>query len=572
MKKEVGVALIILALIVGFVVGMGVGRPGVPQTTPNESTTPTTTVEVEMEPVKNIAVVLVGDVHSNIFVYDTQKKITVDGEQQKVTVSTGGYARLASFVKSVRAVSDGTLVLNAGDLFAGPVFSTFEGEPEVKATNAVGFDALAIGNHEFDHGVETFVKAMKNAEFSILAANLDIKDEEMKKIVKPYVIKDVAGVKVGIFGLTTPDLPRITNVGNEVVPTDPIEVAKSMVKKLREEEKVDLVIALTHVGTPLDREIAKQVPGIDLILGGHTHDIVFEKVGDTIIAHAGSVLEVVGYLNLKVQDGKIIDAKWYPMFLGEDPEVTYILEPYAAKLDELYSATIGYTDVDLDARKSVVRTRESNLGNLITDSWMDRYPNADLAITNGGGIRGDRIYPAGPITYKTLLSIHPFGNTVVLVTLTGEELKQVFEISGSALRVENDGCDSSNRAPTGGFLQVSGVKVTYDLSKAPFCAEYEGRELKNIINLGERVKELLIYNKETGEYEPVDNNKEYTVLVNSWLAGGGDGYYVFMGKELIDTTTTIPDILMYYIQKHSPISPKVEGRITIIGGEPIWED
>ena len=572
MKKEVGVALIILALIVGFVVGIGVGRPAAPQTGPSDSTTPATTTETEMEPVKNIAVVLVGDVHSSIFVHDTKKKITVNGDKQKVTVSTGGYARLASFVKAVRAVSDGTLVLNAGDLFAGPVFSTFKGEPEVKATNAVGCDALVIGNHEFDQGVEAFVEVMKSAEFPILAANLDIKNEELKKLVKPYVIKEVAGVKVGIFGLTTPDLPRITNVGNEVIPTDPIEVAKSMVKKLREEEKVDIVIALTHVGTPLDREIAKQVPGIDLILGGHTHDIVFEKVGDTIIAHAGSVLDVVGYLNLKVQGGKIIDAKWYPLFLGEDPELTYILEPYAAKLDELYSATIGYTEVDLDARKSVVRTRESNLGNLITDSWLDRYPDADLAITNGGGIRGDRIYPAGAITYKTLLSIHPFGNTVVFVTLTGEELKQVFEISGSAIRVENDGCDSSNRAPTGGFLQVGGVKVTYDLSKAPFCAEYEGRELKKIINPGERVKELLIYNKETGEYEPVDSNKEYTVLINSWLAGGGDGYYVFMGKELIDTTTTIPDVLMYYIQKYSPISPKVEGRITIIGGEPIWED
>ncbi len=569
MKKELGVALIILALIVGFVVGMGFGKPVAPnpqQTQQNGNT------EVKSEPVKDIAILLTSDIQSQLFPYDTKKKITVGDQKVKVAVTTGGFTRIASLVKGVKAVSDGTLVVDTGDLFAGPVFTTFHGIPEVEAMNMIGYDVLAPGNHEFDQGIDTMVSALKKAKFAVLIANINTTNEGLKNVIKPYIVKNVAGVKIGIFGLITPDLPRITNVGNAVTVEDPIAVAKEMVKKLRDEEKVDIVIAATHIGTPLDEKLAKEVPGIDIILGGHTHDVLYEKIGNTIIAHAGAKGEVLGYLNLKVQGGKIIDSKWYPVFMGEDPQVENALDSYKAKLEEVYSATIGYTKVDLDARKEVVRTKESNLGDLITDSWMERFPQADVAITNGGGIRGDRVYPAGVITYQTLLSIHPFGNTVVIVKLTGKELKQVFEISGSALRVKGDGCSDQNRAPTGGFLQVSGVKVVYDLSKAPFCAEYDGRTVKKVISSGERVKELLVYDKKTGKYEPVQDDKVYTVLINSWMAGGGDGYYIFMDKDKTDTNQTIPDVLMYYIKKHSPISPKVEGRITETGGTPHWED
>ncbi len=569
MKKELAVALIILSLIVGFVVGMGFGKPVAPTTQTGSNTTGET---VKAEPVKDIAILLTSDIQSQLFPYDTKKKIMVGDQKVKVAVTTGGFTRVASLVKGIREIADGTLVVDTGDLFAGPVFTTFHGIPEVEAMNAIGYDVLAPGNHEFDQGIDTMVNALKKAKFAVLIANAKTTDEGLKNIIKPYVVKEIAGVKVGIFGLITPDLPRITNVGTAVTVEDPIAVAKEMVKKLRDEEKVDIVIAATHIGTPLDEKLAKEVPGIDIILGGHTHDVLYEKVGDTIIAHAGAKGEVLGYLDVKVQGGKIISSAWAPIFLGEDPQVENILDPYKAKLEEVYSATIGYSKVDLDARKSVVRTKESNLGNLITDSWMERFPEADVAITNGGGIRGDRVYPAGVITYQTLLSIHPFGNTVVMVKLTGKELKQVFEISGSALRVKGDGCDDSNRAPTGGFLQVAGVKVTYDLSKAPFCAEYDGREVKKVINSGERVKELLVYNKETKKYEPVQDDKTYTVLINSWMAGGGDGYYIFMDKDKTDTNQTIPDVLMYYIKKHSPIAPQVEGRITEVGGTPQWED
>ena len=569
MKKELAVALIILSLIVGFVVGMGFGKPVAPTTQTGSNTTGET---AKAEPVKDIAILLTSDIQSQLFPYDTKKKIMVGDQKVKVAVTTGGFTRVASLVKGIREIADGTLVVDTGDLFAGPVFTTFHGIPEVEAMNAIGYDVLAPGNHEFDQGIDTMVNALKKAKFDVLIANAKTTDEGLKNIIKPYVVKEIAGVKVGIFGLITPDLPRITNVGTAVTVEDPIAVAKEMVKKLRDEEKVDIVIAATHIGTPLDEKLAKEVPGIDIILGGHTHDVLYEKVGDTIIAHAGAKGEVLGYLDVKVQGGKIISSSWAPIFLGEDPQVENILDPYKAKLEEVYSATIGYSKVDLDARKSVVRTKESNLGNLITDSWMERFPEADVAITNGGGIRGDRVYPAGVITYQTLLSIHPFGNTVVMVKLTGKELKQVFEISGSALRVKGDGCDDSNRAPTGGFLQVAGVKVTYDLSKAPFCAEYDGREVKKVINSGERVKELLVYNKETKKYEPVQDDKTYTVLINSWMAGGGDGYYIFMDKDKTDTNQTIPDVLMYYIKKHSPIAPQVEGRITEVGGTPQWED
>ncbi len=578
MSKNVAVGLIILALIVGLVVGIAIGPSitgGPQQTTTEEQTTQQQQQQpaTQHEPViKTIGIVVTGDEQSQLFPTETKVKIYVDGNKVKVPVTVGGYTRLASLVKGLKDDFDGLMVFSTGDTFSGPVYNKFHGIPDVEAMNAIPYTAMVLGNHEFDLGVDVLANALKNAKFDVLVANAQINDEALKDIVKPYVVKDIAGIKVGIFGLITPDLARITNVGNAVVTSDPFKTAEDIVKKLRDEEKVDLVIALTHIGTNLDEQLAEKVKGIDLIIGGHTHDTFYKKVGDTIIVHAGAKLHEAGIVSLLLKDGKIAADKGSFVFLGEDANVQNLLADYKAKLDELYNEVIGESKVDLDGLKKDVRTKETNLGNLITDAFMYRFPDADLAITNGGGIRGDKIYPAGPITYKTLLEIHPFGNTVVMVQLTGDELKRVFEISGSALRVKDDGCPDENRAPTGGFLQVSGVKVTYDLSKKPFCAEYDGRNLKKIINEGERVVSLEVYNKETGKYEPVDPNKTYTVLINSWMAGGGDGYYIFMDKDQTDTNMTIPDVLMYYIQKHSPIAPKVEGRITIQGGTPVWGD
>ena len=222
---------------------------------------------------------------------------------------------------------------------------------------------------------------------------------------------------------------------------------------------------------------------------------------------------------------------------------------------------IGSTTVDLDGRESTVRFKESNLGDLICDSWIEWFPDVDVSLLNGGGIRGDKIFPAGPISYNDLLEIQPFFNYVYKARMTGTHLKQVLEINASALHIDGDGCPDGERPGTGGFLQIGGLKITIDTLQQPFCAKYDGHNMTEIINYGSRITSIQVY--KDGAWNSLDTSAVYTCLVNEWIQSGGDGYYVFLLPDVTITNSTMHDIDLFtaYIKKNSPVAPQVDGRI-----------
>ena len=522
---------------------------------------------------KSLAIITTSDLQSKVIPFET--KVKRDGKRVKISV--GGMERIASVADGVRSKTDGALMVSTGDDLMGVFYEMFGGRPEIRSMNLAGYDVANPGNHEFDFGVDIYGKAIRRAKFPIVSSNLTFKGGFPSKKIKPYVIKEISGVKVGFFGLITPNLQKESSVGDDVIVDEDIySVAGEMVSAL-EKEGVDIVVALTHIGGALDTLLASKVSGIDIIAGGHSHEYLYKTVtapdgNETVIVQAGAGGEKVGVLFFNFNGDLITDHSWELVLLddtvGENNKIKRYLQRFKKKFNRKLGKPVGESLVDLDARKDTVREKESNLGNLITDSWLDWFykkgRDINIAITNSGAIRGDRIYPAGSFTFKDLIDIDPFGNTVYEVKLTGSDLKKVLEIGASALIVEGDGYKEGERTSGGGFYQVSGLKIHIDTSKRPFSAIYDGRDVKRVVFPGERIVKVMV--KDGTNWAPLDLNKEYTILVPSWLVSGGDGYYVFRDiKDKVDSTFIMVDLLMFYFKSHSPVAPKVEGRIVIDG-------
>lgn len=514
---------------------------------------------------KRLTILTTADLQSQVTEYQT--KIKINGKKVKKTV--GGIPRIAYFTKKLKEQRGSVIFLTSGDDFIGPYFRAFHGIPETLFWDQIA-DAWTPGNHEFDLGPSVLGQALSYATIPVLGANLDLSSEPaLRGKIIPYTIKELYGVKVGIFGLITPNLPMITNLGDNVkVETNLKSVAEQMVRALRA-RNVDLIVALTHIGLNADRVLASEVNGIDVIVGGHSH-ILMKKAEEvtnpdghkTIIVQDGARAAYIGELQLEIGDNGVSSYKWTIHLL----DGTVAKDPVMQKMVSLSMSMlpppkpVGKSLVDLDAKKSTVRYREAAIGNLFTDAAREKF-KLDIAVANGGGIRGDKIYPSGQITTKTLQEMHPFGNTIVIVKLTGAQVKEVLERGAAALAAPNDTRAKDAMPPSGAFLQVSGVKFTIDLSRQPQVLDSESKPTRIAIP-GSRVTDIYVNGS------PIDMNRVYTLGIGNFNAAGGDGY--IMIKNLpsnlkYDTAITIPEILEEYIRNHTPIAPKVEGRITIIG-------
>lgn len=466
----------------------------------------------------------------------------------------GGFAAQSTLVNVVRAEvqkkNGSVLVLSGGDINTGiPESDLQDAEPDIVAMNMIGYDAMVLGNHEFDNERAVLTKQQKWAKFPFLAANIFMKGSS-KNLVDPYVIKDYDGVKVAIIGLTTENTPILTLPDNvaDLEFKDPIAVAKKLVPQLK--KKADVVIALTHLGfykddtSKGDIALAKAVPGIDVIVGGHTHTELEEAmvVGKTIVVQAGGYSEHVGRLDLTVDSSKgVVDHKFallpvnmkkrvkfngkkYYMYTSagyvEDKEILTAMEPFMSKADSLLSQPVGKAAVALAGSKSESRSQETNLGNLLTDA-MRAKTGADIAFQNGGGIRAG-INP-GTITYRDILTVQPFGNTLVLIDMTGSQIMEVLNHSAA-------------KVGSGAFMQVSGISFTIK---------------------GGKVSNVKVGNK------PLKSGSTYKVVTNNFVAAGGDGYKMLKPLAALDTGFVDADAFKEYIAQKSTVSPKVEGRITI---------
>lgn len=457
----------------------------------------------------------------------------------------GGIAYLASKVNILRSEKP-SLLLAAGDMIQGSNWANISrGESVIELMNAMKFDAMVLGNHEFDFGQDILKKRISEASFPVLGANA-----EGLNCLKPYVIREISGVRIGVIGVVTEDTPISTHPRN--VAGLKFIKADETVKKYGEElqKDTDILIVLSHIGHAGDRALAEKAKGIDVIIGGHSHTRVLSPVmvGNTIILQAWEHAKALGVLDITVEDGKIkrFDGRLEEIKPGQDEEdinITAIVEKYRKNADAVLNETIGEAGVDLDGEN--VRTKETNLGDYIADI-MKNAAGADVAIINGGGIRTG--IKKGGIKVKNVYSVLPFDNYIVAVKLTGRQIREALEHGVSAVEKGE-----------GRFPQVSGLTFKYlPLSKP-----------------GTRTREILVDGK------LLEPDREYSVATNDFLAAGGDGYKAFgeavkssgdfqvtggmmKGEKLVfsDSGRWLRDVVIGYIKDKNKISPLVEGRIT----------
>ncbi len=453
-----------------------------------------------------------------------------------------GFAKLKTKLDLLKEENPNLLLLNAGDTVHGTTLVNItEGETMIRLMNELGFDAMAPGNHDFNYGYKRLLELRDMADFPILAANI-LKEESQEEVFKPYMVKELDGVRIGIFGLTTEETkfkshPKNTE-GIDFI--NPVDSAKEVVKKLRDDEKVDIVIGLAHLGvegTTLTtaKDVISKVDGIDILIDGHSHEETNEKVGDTLLVQAGSYTKNIGIVQLEVKDGKLVKAEesLYPYEEAKKLTANESILKEIEKIDEInkpiLDEVVGKTEVDLDGERGNVRTRETNFGNLIADTMLESV-NGDIAFTNGGGIRAS--IQAGDVKVNDIITSVPFTNTLAVVEATGEEIVKALE----------RGVDSYPEE-AGHFPQVAGIKFSFDPSK----------EVGKRVN----VEDTIIAG------EKIDLNKTYKVVTNDFIAAGGDGYTMFEGKDFVGEGGLLSDLLKDKFKEVKTVAPKLEARISI---------
>jgi 5'-nucleotidase / UDP-sugar diphosphatase len=452
----------------------------------------------------------------------------------------GGFARLNAVVKAERAKGGNVIYVHAGDLISPSLFSGFDkGEHTIVLTNMAPPDIFTPGNHEYDFGPEVFRQRMKEAKYPFFAANLLGSDGKPMVGVSDIKFLEIGKLKIGIAGFTADDSPVKSSPGDlQFLPT--VETAIAKAADLRK-AGADFTVAVVHANRTEDLQLFAS-RAYDLILTGDDHDLFLMYDGRTAITEsreeADFVTAVDVSFDISEKDGQKT-VKWFPDFriidtatVTPDPETQAKIEAYRADLSKELDVVIGKTATPLDSRRAVVRGEEAAIGNLIADA-MRSAVGADIAITNGGGIRGNKEYAAGaPISRRDVLTELPFGNRTVKLEVPGATILAA---------LENGVGDVENAA--GRFPQISGLNIEYDRSKPK----------------GNRIVSVKAGGK------PLDPAGTYTLATNDYMANGGDGYAMFKGaKPLLgvrDAKLMANDVMAYIAAAKGEVAPKIEGRI-----------
>ena len=478
-----------------------------------------------------LTIFCLNDFHSQIFPYTV---VTDSG-----TIELGGAARLVTALKRTRRQVEDSFFFNTGDLYIGKRYYQFHGELEGRLFNLMGCDAIVIGNHELDYGQELFAKAIESYHFPVLASNVSTNvNSPLHGKMRNLIVLELEGNPVAVFGLLTPDTKFISFPGDLEIETDVVKSARYWAEKAGRSS--DFVVLLSHCGTSIDKKLARQVAGIDLIIGGHSHHL-YRKAKDfrgpegerCLVVQTGAKGGHLGKLYLRVKNGQIVEYNWsiIPITadIPEDAQALAIISDYPISVD---TSVIGYIKEDINTRRESTRTMRSSAGELFCRAMLEQFPDARAAMINSGAIRGNKIYPAGPVTMAMIEEMHPFHNTIVLVEVSGEMLKRIFERSVSALP-----------RSAGFFLQTIGIEYEIDLKGRPFHLD---KERTKVEYWGDRIKSLKL-NGET-----VQPENDYRVVLNNYILNGGDGY-VFLkeGCDILYEGISLNEAIAVYIMRHS---------------------
>jgi 5'-nucleotidase len=460
----------------------------------------------------------------------------------------GGSGRLVTAIRDAKARSNNAILVDGGDQFQGTLFYTYyKGKLAAEMMNALGYDAMTVGNHEFDDGPEVLAGFMDAINFPILMSNADVSGEPLLagKLAKSTVIER-GGEKIGLIGLTPQDTDELASPGPNVIFTDPSDAVQGEVDKLTA-EGVTKIIVLSHSGYGVDKRVAESTTGVDVIVGGHSNTLLSntdEKaegpyptmVGNTAIVQAYAYGKYLGELNVTFDDdGNVTEAKGDPILIdasvAEDaPTVARIAEA-AKPLDEIRNRVVAEASAPIGGDREACRAMECSMGSLIADAMLDRVKDqgVEIAIQNGGGIRAS--IDAGPVTMGEVLTVLPFQNTLSTFQVTGATVVEALENGVS--QVEEG---------AGRFAQVAGMTYAFDASKPA----------------GERVSDVMVGGA------PIDLDKVYGVVSNNYVRNGGDGYKMFINAEnAYDFGPDLADVTAEYLAAQGPFTPVTDGRITV---------
>ena len=461
----------------------------------------------------------------------------------------GGSARIAAAIGAARAEAEATgrapLALDAGDQFMGSLFYTrHRGAAEVAVQNAQGCDAMAPGNHEFDHGPETLARFAEAARFPLLSANIDAAAEPaLAGRLRAWTAFARGGARVVVIGLTTPTTPTVSSPGPRLRFTDPADAAERAVFEARRDGPATVVL-LSHLGLPADLLLARAVRGVDVIVGGHSHTLLGDLPGalgpaPTVvdgpdravrIVQAGALGRYLGRLDLDVAaDGRVVahagSVREMTTDLPEDARVAGIVAGYAATLAEVRARVVGRLAAELPLD---CRARECALGNLVADAMLAAAPGAEVALQNAGGLRAPM--RAGEVTYGDVLTVLPFGNALAVLGLRGADLRAALE-------------NGLSQPMAGRFPQVAGLRFAWDAA-AP---------------AGQRLGPVEV--RRDGRWEALEPERVYRVVTNDFLRRGGDGYTALRDAALdaYDAGPLLEEVVAAFLATSPPV--EVEGRM-----------
>ena len=469
-----------------------------------------------------------------------------DWDQMAGIEGAGGAAKIAAVVTQERARAEAAgghaIVTFGGDMISPSVLSGIDkGAHMIDLANAIGFDVAVLGNHEFDFGPAVLEERLAESETVWLAGNVSVAVGGFPGTVATTVLER-DGYRIGFLGLVTTDTPVISSPGPSVAFAPAADAGARLAQDLKA-DGADIVIALTHQGLGADLELLRAVREIDVVLGGHDHLLLAHHDGRQAVMKAGSQGRHVAVLTLAIDrvEGRGGKTKvvWTPEFhlrstagIEGDAALAAKVRGYQAQLDETLDVVIGATATELDTRGSLSGSAETAFGNLLADA-MRQATGADIALSNGGGIRGDTVYPPGTrLTRKMVLTELPFGNKTVVLRLTGAQVRAALE-------------NGVSRAahPSGRFPQVSGLAFSFDGRKPP----------------GARVTRVTVGGV------LLEDGRTYTLATNDFLARGGDDYRVFKAAEvLVDSASgsLMAGQLIDHIVAAGTVAPVIEGRIT----------
>ena len=460
----------------------------------------------------------------------------------------GGSARLMTAIAEARERAGNSILVDGGDQFQGTLFYTqYKGALAAEMMNQMGYDAMTVGNHEFDDGPEVLRGFMDALEFPVLMSNADVTAEPLlaDKLAKSTVIEK-GGEQIGLIGLTPQDTHELASPGDNITFSDPVAAVQGEVDLLIA-RGVNKIIVLSHSGYSVDQKVAAETTGVDVIVGGHTNTLLSNTderaegpyptmVGETAIVQAYAYGKFLGELNVTFDDeGNITKAEGEPLIMDaavteDQPTVDRIAEA-AKPLEEIRNRVVAETAEAIDGERGNCRAQECSMGNLVADAMLDRVKDQgiDVAIANSGGLRAS--IDAGEVTMGEVLTVLPFQNTLSTFQVTGAQLIEALE-NGVSQHEEG----------AGRFPQVAGMSFAFD-PKA---------------EAGSRISDVMVAG------EPIDLEKTYGAVSNNYVRNGGDGYAMFKdAANAYDYGPDLADVTAEYLAKDGTYKPYTDGRITM---------